>query len=128
MRLFFIVLIFINIASAFAEYEEGYSAYREEQWAKMTRPKAPPYPDTEFQLKQNWIELSDERKFFWWWKAKYAMGASKRDKEIMQQYMTSCFIGGAKRDNAPSWDEYFKQKKSPSKKDNSTDGSKAEKK
>ena len=100
------------VSTTIADYEEGYSAYREEQWGKMTRPKStPPYTDTDFQLKQQWIELSDERKFFWWWKAKYAMGASKKDKEWMQEYMQKYFILGTRKDDAPSYETFRDDRK-----------------
>lgn len=95
-----------------AEWEEGYYAFREDRMGKLTKGMGSS-SSGEFNIKQQWIELADERKFYWWWKAKYAMGASKRDKEIMQEYMTSYFIGGAKKDSAPSWDELQRQKKNP---------------
>jgi hypothetical protein len=95
-----------------AEWEGGYGAFREERMGKITKGIGSS-SSGEFNIKQQWIELADERKFYWWWKAKYAMGASKRDKEIMQEYMNSYFIGGARSDNAPSWDEYLMQKAPP---------------
>lgn len=113
MKIILLSLIcFIMANHVKAEWEEGYYAFREDRMGKMTKGMGSS-SSGEFNIKQQWIELADERKFYWWWKAKYAMGASKRDKEIMQEYMTSCFIGGVKKDSAPSWDEFQNAKKNP---------------
>jgi len=69
------------------------------------------YALLESNARRNYMQLTDERKFYWCWMGRYGLNATTQDNEDLHRYLSQHFNMGRLADKAYSFENYVKNRK-----------------
>jgi len=106
-----------NLA-AFCMADEGFEAYKADFTSKqlsqiVTLPEDQQmvrYALLESNARRSYLQLTDERKFYWCWMGRYGLNATSQEREELQRYLSAHFSLGKLTDKAYSFENYVRNK------------------
>jgi hypothetical protein len=111
-----LILILVLTLPLYAE--DGFEAYKADYTSKqlaqvVTLPEDQQvirYALLESNAKRNYLQLTDERKFYWCWMGRYGLNATTQDNEDLKRYLSQHFNMGRLTDRAYSFENYVKNR------------------
>jgi hypothetical protein len=104
--------------TAISQAEDGFEAYKADFISKqlaqvVTLPEDQQivrYALLEANARRSYLQLTDERKFYWCWMGRYGLNATSQDREELQRYLSAHFSLGKLTDKAYSFDNYVRNR------------------
>lgn len=98
--------------------EDGFDAYKADYASRqlaqiVTLPENQQivrYALLEANARRNYLQLTDERKFYWCWMGKYGLNATTQDNEDLKRYISQHFSMGRLCSKKYSFENYVKNR------------------
>jgi hypothetical protein len=111
-------LCLVYALAASCSAEDGFEAYKADYSAKQLAQivilpedqQMVRYALLEYNARRNYMQLTDERKFYWCWMGKYGLNATTQDNEDLQRYISQHFNMGRLSKKAYSFENYVKNR------------------
>jgi hypothetical protein len=114
MRLILILLVLtlpLHAEDGFEAYKADYVSRQLVQIVKLPEDQQMiRYALLESNARRNYMQLTDERKFYWCWMGRYGLNATTQDNEDLQRYISQHFNMGRLSKKAYSFENYVKNR------------------